>query len=229
MIFTCIVAGGTGSRMGLDRPKQFAIIKDKPLILYTLEKFLSVSDIDNIYIGCHKDWISYLEGQLELFSLDRSRITVTEGGSDRNETVLNCAQLAESEHPGGGHILITHDAVRPFVSREVILKNIEACKEHRAVGTYVPVTDTVIISGGGQTVDSVPKRSELYAAQTPQTFMLDDLLAAYKVLDDTGKLSMTDTCSAITLTGGKIHMVMGDYKNIKLTTAGDLDIARILL
>ena len=228
MIFACIAAGGTGSRMGLDIPKQFAKISGKPIIIYTLEQFLKVEEIDKIYIGCHKDWAQYLRDILKEQSFDPDRIEVIDGGRDRNDTILGCAYRIAEQYGSKEHIFITHDSVRPFVTPEIIRKNIEACKEHGFAGTYVAATDTIAISSDGVTVDSVPNRKTLYNAQTPQTFMLDGLIEAYESLDEQKRSMITDTCSVITLTGGKIYIVEGDYTNIKITTISDLTAAKAL-
>ena len=229
MTLACIVAGGTGSRMGLDRPKQFYEIDGRPIIIITIEKFLSVNEIDKIYIGCHRDWLGFMNEQIARFDLDKRRIIVTEGGADRNGTVFKCAYLAKKEFPEGRHMLLTHDAVRPFVSEDIIRENIRLCREYGAVGTYVAATDTIVISKDGSTVESVPERRTLFNAQTPQTFMLDELISAYEQLDEKDRQSITDTCSVMTLAGRDIHIVTGDYKNIKITTIGDLDVAKAIL
>lgn len=228
MIFACIAAGGTGSRMGLDIPKQFAKINGKPIIIYTLEQFLKVDEIDRIYIGCHKDWAQYLRDIIKEQTDVYEKTEVIDGGKDRNETILGCAYKIKEQYGDKGHIFITHDGVRPFVTTDIIKNNIAACREHSFAGTYVAATDTIAISADGATVDSVPNRKTLYNAQTPQTFMLDGLISAYEGLDEQKRAMITDTCSVITLTGGKIHIVEGDYTNIKITTISDLTAAKAL-
>lgn len=228
MIFACIAAGGTGSRMGLDIPKQFAKINGKPIIIYTLEKFLKVSEIDRIYIGCHKDWAQYLRDMIKDQTDGYDKTEVIDGGKDRNDTIFGCAEKIKEQYGSEGHIFITHDGVRPFVTEEIIRNNIEACKKYSFAGTYVAATDTIAISSDGQTVESVPERKTLYNAQTPQTFMLDKLMSAYESLYDSKRAAITDTCSVITLTGGRIHIVEGDYRNIKITTISDLTTAKAL-
>lgn len=226
MIFACIAAGGTGSRMGLDIPKQFAKINLKPMIIYTIEKFLSVDEIDRIYIGCHKDWANELEKMIKEFIPHQDKCEVIDGGADRNATIFGCADRIISQYGSSGHIFITHDGVRPFVTDKIIRDNIETCKTYGSCGTYVAATDTIAISPDGKTVDNVPDRSTLYNAQTPQTFRLDELVSAYNSLTPDQKKSITDTCSVITLSGGSIRIVEGDYKNIKITTISDLTAAK---
>lgn len=228
MVFACLAAGGTGSRMGLDIPKQFAKINGKPIIIYTLEQFLKVDEIDRIYIGCHKDWAEYLRDIIKEQTDAYEKTEVIDGGKDRNDTILGCAYRIKEQYGDKGHIFITHDGVRPFVTPEIIRSNITACKEHGFAGTYVAATDTIAISTDGLTVDSVPNRKTLYNAQTPQTFTLDGLIEAYESLDGEKRAAVTDTCSVITLTGGKIHIVEGDYRNIKITTISDLTTAKAL-
>ena len=228
MIFACIAAGGTGSRMGLDIPKQFAKINGKPIIIYTLEKFLAVDEIDRIYIGCHKDWAQYLRDMIKEQTDAFDKAEVIDGGKDRNETIFGCAEIIAKQYGRSGHIFITHDGVRPFVTPKIIKENIDACKQFGSVGTYVAATDTIAISPDGVSVQSVPERKTLFNAQTPQTFMLDRLMDAYESLDDDKRAAITDTCSVMTLTGEKIHIVNGDYRNIKITTISDLTAAKAL-
>lgn len=228
MIFACIAAGGTGSRMGLDIPKQFAKINGKPIIIYTLEKFLSVSEIDRIYIGCHKDWAQYLRDMIKEHIDGYDKTEVIDGGKDRNETIFGCARRISEQFGSSGHIFITHDGVRPFVTADIIRENIDACRKYGSVGTYVAATDTIAISSDGVSVDSVPERKTLYNAQTPQTFILDELMSAYESLDEKKRAMITDTCSVMTLNGRKIHIVSGDYRNIKITTISDLTAAKAL-
>lgn len=226
MIFAGIVAGGTGTRMGADKPKQFLEIGGKPIIIHSLMKFLAVDEIDRIYLGVHPDWIDYTDNLIKQFGLDSNRIEIVKGGNDRNSTVFNIIDCIIAENgKNADDIILTHDAVRPFVTREIILDNIACASKKSACGTYISAVDTVIRSADGEIVTVVPSRAEMFQAQTPQSFNISRLCEVYSSLTDDEKARLTDTCSVFTTKGLPVHIVKGDVTNIKITTANDLIIA----
>ena len=226
MIFAGIVAGGTGTRIGADKPKQFLDIGGKPIIIHTLEKFLSVDAIDRIYLGVHPEWIKYTENLIERYKFDPTRIGIVEGGENRNSTVFNIIDSIVTEFGSNeDDIILTHDSVRPFVTRRIILDNIESALKHSACGTYISAVDTIIRSTDGKTVTDVPSRQEMFQAQTPQTFNIATLCEVYDSLTDNEQATLTDTCSLFTIKGMPVHIVKGDVKNIKITNVNDLKIA----
>ena len=229
MIFAGIVAGGTGTRMGADKPKQFLDLNGKPILIHTLKKFLSVHQIDKIYVGVHKDWIDYCNKLLDDNNLEQNKISIICGGSDRNSTVFNIINQIENDyHITTDDIIITHDAVRPFVTKEIIENNILMLKDNYACGTYISAIDTIIASNDGKTVSSVPPRSEMYQAQTPQSFKIEKLIEVYNSLTESEKSMLTDTCSIFTSKNMPIRMVTGDVSNMKITTKNDFEIAKAI-
>ena len=230
MIFAGIVAGGVGSRMKSSGvPKQFIRVLDKPIIIYTIEKFAAQKHINEIYIGIKPEWHTVMDGLLKEYRIDTERVRVVDGGSDRNETVMNIVKAIKADHKiKKGDIIITHDAVRPCVTDKMIEANIIAALKYSACGTYVKCIDTVVRSEDGETVDSTLDRSTLYRAQTPQSFDITLLDKYYSELTDEQKSCLTDTCSIFTAKGEKIHIVEGDAINIKITTDSDLIIAKLL-
>ncbi len=230
MIFAGIVAGGIGSRMkNSGVPKQFIRVLDKPIIIYTVEKFTAQKHIDEIYIGIKPEWHTVMDGLLNEYGIDTNRVKVVDGGSDRNGTVMNIVEAIKAQHKvKKGDIIITHDAVRPFLTDKMIEANIIAALKYSACGTYVKCVDTVVRSENGDTVDSTLDRSTLFRAQTPQSFDITLLDKYYNELDEQQKNELTDTCSIFTAKGEKIHIVEGDAINIKITTDSDLIIAKLL-
>ena len=229
MIFAGIVAGGSGSRMSSTIPKQFIRVLDKPIIIYTVEKFAAQKHIDRIYIGIKPDWHTVMDSLLDEFGIDRDRVKVVDGGGDRNETVMAIVGAIKAAHDvKKGDIIITHDGVRPFVTDRMIEDNIIGALKHSACGTYVKCVDTIIRSAEGETVDGTLDRSCLYRAQTPQSFDITLLDKYYSELDGERKAQLTDTCSIFTAAGHKIHIIQGDAINIKITTDSDLIIAKLL-
>lgn len=229
MIFAGIVAGGTGTRMGADIPKQFLKIGEKPIIVHTISRFLENKNIEKIYLGVHPDWIEYTNKILSEYNLDNSQISIIKGGTDRNSTVFNIIDLIVNEYNiNDSDIILTHDGVRPFVTQKVINNNIDAALKYGACGTYIPAVDTIIRSQDGNIVSEVPPRPEVFQAQTPQSFNILKLKNTYKSLTEVEKEKLTDTCSVFTIKGLPIHIVEGDVLNMKITTAHDLKIADLI-
>ena len=141
---------------------------------------------------------------------------------------MNIAEAIVAEHgKNEGDIILTHDAVRPFVTEKIIKDNIEAMREHSACGTYMPAADTIIRSDGEKVRETL-NRSELYQAQTPQTFRFGDLRRNYYSLSEEQKKKLTDTCSVFTACNEDIYLVVGDALNFKITTDSDLRMANAL-
>lgn len=229
MIFAGIVAGGTGSRMkSANMPKQFLEIGSEPILIRTVKAFERISEIDRIYVGINPDWHDYADGLSQRFRLS-DRVKIIDGGADRNGTVLKILDAVTSEFGcNAGDILITHDAVRPFVSEKIIRDNISAARVHCACGTYIPSVDTVIKSSKGEIVEENLIRNELFRAQTPQTFEISELCRCIEKLGQEAVSKLSDTCGIITACGIPIYMVQGEDMNFKITTDFDLTVARCI-
>lgn len=233
MIFAAILAGGKGTRMkSATLPKQFLPLGDTPMLVYTINTFLSVSQIDKIYVGINPEWKEYA---LELLSTHLpesacAHIELVDGGKDRNESLFNVIEKIENDFGQTDEdILVTHDAVRPFVTTQMIEKNIDKCTRHGAVGTVIGATDTVYFSENSRDVSEVPDRENVFLAQTPQTFNIKVLKDAYVSLDNADKKSLTDGCKICTKAGVNVKMVQGDVSNFKVTTDTDYLFAQALV
>ena len=211
MIFAAIVAGGVGSRMNISTmPKQFLPLGDKPIIIYTLEKFLLSKKLDYIYIGVHSSWIS-------------------RGGSDRNSTIFNIIADIEKEFgESDEHIIVTHDSVRPFVTLKMIDENIKAALKYGACNTVIPEVDTIIVSEDSNIISDMPDRSKIYHSQTPQSFNINLLKRLYNALSAEEKLTLTDACKICFMGGAEVKLLKGDASNMKITTVGDYNIAKAI-
>ncbi|WP_124098551.1 2-C-methyl-D-erythritol 4-phosphate cytidylyltransferase [Ruminococcus sp. Marseille-P6503] len=230
MIFAGIAAGGTGSRMGADIPKQFIELKGRPIIIRTAEKFLSQSRIEKIYLGVHNDWVGHTQELIERYIAAKERICVIKGGADRNSTVLKIInRITEDYGADDDDIILTHDAVRPFVTDKIINDNIEAALSGKPCTTAVKATDTILYSENGTEIESTLRRSCLYHAQTPQSFNIQAFVNAYSGLTDEQKASLTDACGVFNGAGIPVSIIEGDLSNIKITTPYDLKIAGALL
>lgn len=232
MIFGAILAGGIGSRMHTaDMPKQFLPIGEKPILIHTLEKFLICSELQKVYIGVHCDWINYTEDLIgKYLSSVADRVTVVCGGADRNETIQNIIIAIEKEHGvSEEHFIVTHDAVRPFVTTRMIEENIAAVKEYGAVDTVIPSVDTIVVSENGETISDIPNRAKMYQGQTPQSFRVSLLKDLYRSLSEEEKGILTDACKICVVRNYPVFLVEGDYTNLKITTPGDYKIAQAMV
>lgn len=232
MIYAGILAGGTGTRMGIqDMPKQFLELGSRPILVHTIEKFVLVPEIDKIVLGIHPDWIAYTEDLIDKYlSNDKERIVIVEGGIDRNTTIKNIIERIDSLQPiSADDIIVTHDSVRPFISIKTIQENIALAQSNDAVDTVVEATDTIVQSLDNTVITDIPERQYLYQGQTPQTFKMQDFLNLYGALSDEDKAILTDACKIFVINGKQVALAQGDYANIKITTVTDLKIARSMI
>lgn len=228
MIFGAILAGGIGSRMGEDMPKQFLPLDGKPVIYYCLCKFLQCSRIDRVFIGVHGDWMEHTQQIVNTyFPEDAHRVHILQGGSGRNETLQNIiAAIDEYRQDSDEDIIITHDAARPFVTMRMITENMEAVEKYGAVNTVCPAIDTIVISEDGNFISDIPNKATMYYGHTPQTFKINLLKRLYSTLTEEEKAILTDACKICALRGQPVALVQSEYTNLKITTAGDYLIAQ---
>lgn len=230
-IFAAILAGGVGTRMqSAEKPKQFLEVGGKPIIIHTIEKFISIENFTKILVLTPEDWVDYTRDLIENYMGTDSGVLVLPGGADRNETLM-CALAYIEEHykVDADTILVTHDAVRPFVTERIIRENMEAAGRYGACGTAIPATDTIVQSRDGKYMHSIPDRSCMYQQQTPQTFRVTLLKETYALLNEEERKSLTDACKILVLKGVPVYMVMGDSCNIKITYPEDLLLSEVLV
>ena len=232
MIYAGILAGGTGTRMGISNmPKQFLDLGNKPIIIHTIEKFLLEPEIEKIVVGVHEDWISHAEDLVEEYiSTFKDRIIIVAGGSDRNTTIENIIKAIDDyKELTDEDIVITHDSVRPFITLRIIKDNIRLAKECDAVDTVVEAVDTIVESTNGEYITNIPNRAHYYQGQTPQSFRCNDFLNLYNSLTSEEKQILTDACKIFVIKGKEVALAKGEYSNLKITTVTDLKIAKSML
>ena len=128
MVYGVILAGGIGSRMGsVEKPKQFINIGGKPIIIHTVEKFMMISRFEKIIVLCPEDWIEYTDEIISKYIKNREKIVVLKGGDTRNETLMNAVKYIDEKGVLDDEtVIVTHDAVRPFVTTRILKDNIES-------------------------------------------------------------------------------------------------------
>lgn len=213
-----IVAGGTGSRMGSSIPKQFLEIAGKPVILHTIEKFLSFDPEIEMILVINQDYI-HIWDQLSLKYKLSDKFKIAAGGETRFHSVKNGLMLLE------GDLLVgIHDSVRPMISVETIRNIYNHAAIHGNAIPVIPVKESVrkVDDSGSKMID----RSVLKLIQTPQVFKYSLLKKAYET---DFQPEFTDDAIVVERSGVQIHLVEGDSYNFKITTPEDIEIARCLL
>ena len=232
MQFAAILAGGSGVRMGNpNKPKQFFYLGDKPILVHTLEKFCAAGCFDGILVLTPATWVQQTKDIIARHCPQYAdAVNVIAGGAERNDTSMNAIRYFEDEcQADDASVIVTHDAVRPFVSLRIIEDNIAAALAHGACDTVVPATDTIVESLDGELISSIPNRSVLYQGQTPQSFNMRELRETLESLTPEESAILTDACKAFVLRGKKVALVRGDVSNIKITYPQDLRVAEAML
>ena len=224
-----ILASGSGTRMkNIDIPKQYYEIDNKPIIMYTLDSMLSSNMFDKIYIAIQKEYEELLNNLLNKYvSLDNiNKIRIVYGGKERIDTIHNVIDSISLNNISDDDVVVIHDAVRPFVTKRILEDSISGARKFGAVVAGIPAEDTMLISGDGVKVDEIPNRKLLYKGQAPDSFRIKTLIELESKLTANIKKRITGTSQICTFNNYPIRIVMGDAINFKITTDGDLDMAR---
>lgn len=213
-----IVAGGTGSRMNPDIPKQFLPLDGLPVLMHTINAFLKFDPSARIIIALPREFYSFWNTLCLKYNF-QVRHEFTEGGETRTQSVKNALALI----PASGYTAI-HDAVRPLVSEGTIRR---AFKDAKIFGNAVPVipVNESVRRTKGKSSTAIP-RDTLYIVQTPQVFRTGLIKKAYSSV---GRDDYTDDATVLETTGENIHLSEGNRENIKITYPNDLLIAEVLL
>lgn len=231
MVYAAIFAGGKGSRMGnIDTPKQFLELASKPIIIHTIEKFYVNNRIDEIIVLCPKPWVAITKDLIKKHLPEGKPVTVIEGGETRNGTLENAVEFIQTNRAcDDDTIIVTHDAVRPFLTHRIIEENVDAAVKYGACDTVIPATDTIVESENGSLISNIPNRKHMYQGQTPQSFRLNELAEVLSSLTEDEKSILTDACKIYTIKNKPVYMVEGEVFNIKITYPYDMKVADTLL
>jgi len=228
MNFALILAGGLGTRMGsTQKPKQFLNLGNKPILIHTIEKFSILNDFEKIIVLTPKEWINYTKDLINNFDL--GDVVVIEGGELRIDTVNRGMEYILDNYDDDNAIIVTHDAVRPFVSHRIIKENIEYAEKYDACNTVILATDTIVESKNSESITNIPIRDYMYQGQTPQSFKLNKLKLFYDNLNEDEKVRLSDACKLFVLNNEQVYLVEGEVSNIKITRPFDLKVANFIL
>lgn len=233
MNYAAILAGGKGTRMGGDLPKQFLALRGTPILIHTVRQFVTCGAVDRTVVCVPAAYLDYTRTLLAEYSDLDGAVDVTEGGADRTGSLENACRyftrLAQPEGISEDDILITHDCVRPFVTHAMILSGIETARKYGGATAAIPCVDTICVSAGGEVIDSVPNRAELYSVQTPQTFRMKEFCDILDTLSDEEKRRVTDASAVFRMRGRAVAIAEGSPSNIKITHPSDIAFAENLV
>jgi len=216
-----ILAGGTGSRVGGELPKQFVKIAGMPIIAYSVEAFEKHSGIDEIAVVIHPSYMEVWNSIAKKYNWKKVK-KILKGGAQRSDSTLAALQAYTNIDEVN---ILFHDAVRPLVDKRIIDDTLQTLKQYSAVTVAIPITDTVLQTDNTQhTIRQIPSRSLFRRAQTPQGFKLSVIRKAYALAMVDTDFTVTDDCSVVHkyLPDVKIGLVAGDERNFKITRPQDL-------
>ncbi|SCH50421.1 Putative 2-C-methyl-D-erythritol 4-phosphate cytidylyltransferase 2 [uncultured Clostridium sp.] len=221
MNIAIIFAGGVGKRMhAKDKPKQFLMVHGKPIIVHTVEVFQNHSEIDGIIVVCVKDWIDYMEEMKYRYRLDKIG-AIVQGGETGQLSIYNGLEAAARIYGVEKNIVLIHDGVRPLVSKKTISDNIISVKKYGNAVTCAPTKESVVLISEEGSIEEVVERNAARTAKAPESFYLKDILEASKESIEKGINNEIDSCTLMFHHGMKMHVVEGEYDNIKITTPED--------
>ena len=178
MNIAIILSGGVGTRMGVNIPKQYIEVGEKPIIAYALERFIQRDDIDLVIIGVADEWKSFVEKHLPQ---TEKRILFSPAGETRQYSIYNALKVAKESGCQADDIVIIHDAARPLVTNQIITDCIEGIQEgYDGVLPVLPVKDTIYLSDGNQSIAQLLDRKRLCAGQAPESFRLGSYLSLHE-------------------------------------------------
>jgi 2-C-methyl-D-erythritol 4-phosphate cytidylyltransferase len=218
MNYAIVVAGGSGKRMNSDTPKQFLLLRGKPILYYTLSSFLSFDPDLKIILVTPKD-SSEAKQLLHTFFRDESRIQRVDGGETRFHSVQNGLQVIQEDG-----IVFIHDGVRPFITKQLLQTCLQQAVQSGNAIPCVPLKDSIrLVSESG---NRAVTRTDYRSIQTPQTFRIKEIQQAF---EQEYLPIFTDEASVFEAAGHSICLVEGDESNIKITTPQDMDLAVSIL
>ena len=227
MNIALLIAGGAGTRMKQDIPKQFLTVNEKPVIAYTLEAFQKHVEIDVIAVVCLEGWEHVLEAYARQFNITKLQ-HIFPGGDCGQASIRNGIYALEKEYEKDDIILI-HDANRPMVSADIILDCIVKTKQFGNAIPVIPCAEAMLETEDGMVSTGSYPREKLKRTQTPHGFKLGDICQLHREAEKAGITNSVASCTLMIELGKQVHFSMGSEKNIKITTVDDVDIFKALL
>ena len=229
MTTVIVTAGGIGSRMNNSIPKQFININDKPLIVYTLEKFQSHPSIDAICVTCLDGWQEILKAYAKQYNITKLKWVVT-GGATGQDSIHN-GLMTVAKDASDDDLIMIHDGNRALVSHDIISDSIRICKEKGSAVAAIPCTEAIFRCEDEEntySTISIP-REDVVRTQTPHTYPIKKLLWAHEQAEEKNITNTAASCVLMQMLGETVYFSAGSEKNLKITTNDDLQIFKALL
>lgn len=223
MNIALLLAGGVGMRASCQMPKQFIEVNNKPLIVYTMEKFQQSEYIDRICVVCLDKWIPKVREFAEKFEIEKLDV-ICEGGNSGLESLqngLNALNCKEED------LIVIHDAVRPFVDEQIIEDNIRVAKQNGIAVAAIDCVETLVYAEESGYAEKMLSRDNLKRVQTPQTFQYGILTKLFESVD-ISKVKEPSVFALYMSLGNSIYCSRGSEKNIKITYPEDIEYFRNL-
>lgn len=218
-----IVAAGKGKRMGTEISKQFLPLGGKEILAHTVQKFEKAEKIRDIILVTGADSLQDVQEMAQEYGWEKI-VSIVAGGKERQDSVWNGLQQVAADT----EIILIHDGVRPFVTEDILNISIETALEMGGCVAGVPAKDTIKVCDGENIAIATPDRNVLWQIQTPQTFQKERIVKAYEQAKEDGFVG-TDDASFAEHCGYPVKVIMGSYRNIKITTKEDLIIGEAFL
>lgn len=215
------LAGGTGARMKATIPKQYLLLLNKPIALYSFEVFLALPEVEEIVVVCEEEY----EAVFRPFQ-NQKRLSFARPGLRRQDSVYNGMQALQSENED--QLICIHDSVRPLIDDSLVRKVVHMANYWEAAVSGVKVKATIKICDGAQIVLNTLDRTHLWEMHTPQVIRYSLLQEGFQQVHQQN-ITVTDDVALVELVGKPVKVVEGSYNNIKITTPEDLIIVKTIL
>lgn len=227
MKLALLTAGGVGSRMKQEVPKQFIHVNDKPLIIYALEAFQKHPDIDVIAIACLEGWKNVLEAYAKQYHITKLKHIVPAGETGQESIYNGIIEL--EKHYSKSDIVLVHDGVRPLLSQDIISDCIVVTEKYGCGIASVPTAEAILYSDDNISSNNFYDRTKLQRTQTPHGFPLGKLGEMHREALKRNIVNTVASCTLAIELGQEVYFSLGSEKNLKVTTVEDLDIFKALL
>ena len=216
-----LLAAGKSKRLKGKIIKQFLMLKERYVVAYSLEVLLASLYIQHIILVVPKTWKGFVKEKIiKKYNLPDKRIQIIQGGRKRQDSTYQ----AIKKIPNKTQIVLIHDGARPFITKEMVALSINNARKYGACIFALPATNTIKMSKDGNIVKKTLERNKLWEVQTPQSFRYDLVKKAFEYAYKHNWYG-TDTSSLIEHIGGKVRIILGRHRNIKITTPEDLVLA----
>lgn len=226
MNIAILLAGGVDSSFKMDIPKQFVNVNNRPVIVYTMQRFQEHLEIDAIMVACLKGWENMVRAYAKQFRITKLKWVITGGVSGQETSRLAVESLADG--CSKEDFVVIHDAIRPLVSDEIISDSIRSCRENGMGVSAVESMDNVMLTDDGICGLRSISRCAFRRIQTPQTYRLGELRKFHEEALEQGIMDENDTNNMVSKIGKKVYLSKGSDLNIKINTVEDIEMFKSL-